>query len=234
MKHVTTKTLDLYGYIKHQHFRPQLTIGVKRSESRIARTRLRTGRAKDHSAMQKKTRLLNVALCNLHQAPDKLLKFVTFKPSVEYRNADIKKANRVFTDFVRRFEYYLGYKPLYICLPEINDKNPSSKIYKTFHHHALFFNIPYIPQKIWEDIFGIGFVTPLAVPVSDGLKAVSYVLKYITKDSILNNRVLMSRALKRPIVSYNQARPDLPFIYSRSTIIEQAGLTITTTLYKKP
>lgn len=227
---IFNRIVDLNSYCKYQEFVPPLHTGFTVTRRNI----IRNGRALDHSASQKRTRLMNIGFCNIHLALDGYLKFVTFKPNPLYRTKEIKEFNRQFTKFIQRMEYQLGYKPVYIAIPEKNNsEHTNKKIKDTYHMHAIFFNIPYLHSSKWEEIYNLGFVTPLAVSVQKPYLAMSYVLKYIGKESTLNSRVLMPRNIQRPEIFNNCGQPNYTLIKETDTIIYGTERKIKTCLYKK-
>lgn len=231
-KVVDTKTLDLQGYIKHLQFSPSIHKGVKLTKTHNEKKSYRTGRELKRSAQQRKTKLVNIGLCNLIHCKDGYVKFYTFTTKKPYFNR--KLFVREFTNFIRRLERYLGYKVIYYAVTEEHDSSSTSEARRfSYHYHALFFNLPYIYYEIIQNIWGLGFIYIKPIPIENGYQAISYVTKYLTKDSTLNNRVSMSRVITRPIEYYNLTKPTCPIIYEHATLIIEASTTIKISLHKK-
>lgn len=227
-----TKTLDLQGYLKYQHFSPPLHRNVKLTTQHNEKKAIRTGRALKRSQAQRKTRLMNIGLCNLVLCTDGFVKFYTFTTREPYFNR--KEFTRLFTDFIRRLERFLDLKVVYIAVPEQHDsENTQENRRYSYHFHALFFNLPYQSNRQIEEIWRLGIVKIKAIPVKDGYMGLCYVLKYITKENMLNERISMPRSILRPTVEYNLDEPYLKPIYKHATFISEADVTITTALYKK-
>ena len=227
-----TKTLDLQGYLKYQHFSPPLHRYVKLTTQHNEKKAIRTGRALKRSQAQRKTRLMNIGLCNLVLCTDGFVKFYTFTTKDSY--FDRKVFTRLFTDFIRRLERFLGFKVIYIAVPEQHDSEATleSRRY-SYHFHCLFFNLPYQSNRQIEDIWRLGMIKIKAIPINDGYMGLCYVLKYITKENMLNERISMPRGIIRPVVHYNLSEPRLIPIYKHATFISEADVTITTALYKQ-
>jgi len=149
----------------------------------------------------------------------------TFDPS-RYKNiTDLKIANLYFIKFRQKLTRKLGFRALYIAVPEFQ-KNGN------VHYHVIFFNLPFIasdktvfekyPNLInkkqvdfyMKDIWQYGFVEPILL---DGIRNVSlYLAKYMSKnfDSSTGNKMFgqklyfCSRGLKRPEEYYNEIAID--------------------------
>lgn len=231
-KLVLSKTLDLQQYIKYQKYSPPINKGVKHSISHIQKKSIRDGRSIKRSIAQRKTRIMNIGLCNLVHCKDGYLKFYTFTTKESYY--DRKQFVRLFTDFIRRFNRYLGYKSIYIAVPEQHNSDKTSENKRfSYHFHAVFFNIPYIHFSVIVNLWGLGDIDQSAVDVNNGYKAISYVLKYLAKESTINERISIPRGILRPIESFNLSEPLLTPIFKNVMFIPEADITVTTALYKK-
>lgn len=228
-----SKTLDLQQYIKYQKFTPPLHKNVKHTIEHTQKKSIRSGRTLKRSQQQRRSRLMNIGLCNLIHCTDGFVKFYTFTSKVPQFNKP--EFTRDFTDFIRRFERVLGYKPLYIAVLEEHDSASTKEDRRfSYHIHALFFNVGYYHDSKIMDIWGFGIVKIKAISISEGYKGLSYVLKYLSKDTTMNDRVLMPRAMTRPVVTYNWASPtNCTLIYKHDTFISEADVTVTSCLYKK-
>ena len=117
-------------------------------------------------------RLINT---NLHQWTDEEenrlnSKFLTltFKDNV----TDMKWANREFSKFIQRLSYNLAYKIKYLTVIEFQKRG-------AVHYHAVIFNMPYMPVREVQRIWGHGFVKLNKIDNIDNVGA--YVCKYMTK-----------------------------------------------------
>jgi len=163
-----SKTLDLQGHIKYQHFSPPIHRNVKLTKEHNQKKSIRTGRSLERSAQQRRTRLINIGLCNVIHCKDGYLKHWTFTTATPI--FDKRVITRHFTDFIRRFERVLHFKPIYIAvLEEHNSDSTSEGRIHSYHIHCLFFNVPYIPHSRIMEVWGLGnvFVTPY--PTEDAL-----------------------------------------------------------------
>ncbi len=106
---------------------------------------------------------------------------------------DLKKANKLFTDFMRRLSYQLHTKLQYIAVPEFQERG-------AVHYHLLM-NCSYVPKERLAEIWGHGFVKINRIDNVDNIGA--YITKYMTKDN-LDERLagekcfFMSRNLTAP------------------------------------
>jgi len=81
--------------------------------------------------------------------------------------------------------------------------------------------------------WGLGNVWVAPHDVREGYIALCYILKYLTKENTMNDRVMMPRGMLRPIVSYNEPKPNLIPLYEHAIYVMEADVTITSSLYKK-
>lgn len=136
-----------------------------------------------------------LACCNFNTQYDKFFT-LTFKDNL----TDVKKANYLFMKFIQRLKYKFGKNIKYLAVVEFQERG-------AVHYHVLS-NIPYIPQRELQDLWGLGFVFINAITHVDNIGA--YIVKYMTKDN-KDERLqglkayLFSRNLKRPetIVNHN-------------------------------
>ena len=227
-----SKTLDLQGYLKYQHFAPPLHRNVKLTKEHNQKKSIRSGRSVKRSGQQRRTRLINIGLCNLVHCTDGYLKHWTYTTADPF--FDKKLLTRHFTDFIRRLERVLHYKPLYMAVLEQHDSEVTGEDKRySYHIHCLFFNLPYYSQLEMTKKWGLGRVWVTPYSADSGYSALNYVLKYLTKENTLNDRIMMPRGMLRPTVEYNLPRPLLTPIYTNATFILEANVTITSSLYKK-
>lgn len=99
---------------------------------------------------------------------------LTFADNVQ----DFDTANHQFKLFILRLGNRVGNRKKQNCLkylvvPEFQKRG-------AIHYHAIFFNLPYIPQKELSDIWGQGRLHLKAIDEVDNVGA--YVCKYLRKD----------------------------------------------------
>ena len=230
---VNSKLLFLGDYYKYQTFSPPLHLGVKHTTEHIHLKAYRTGRTKARSASQKRTRLFNISLCNLKYATDSRVKFLTL--TVAEPQFELARLSRMFTKFIMRLEYKLGFKVKYIGLPERHDSSATSSSRRgSYHIHVIFFNLPYLSMDDYRHLWPHGFLYVKAISVEASYRGLSYVLKYISEDQLLNARVYMPRHMERPRSAYNVLKLSLTPIFEHETIIIDTLVptTIRTSLYK--
>ena len=106
---------------------------------------------------------------------------------------DLKKANYEFKKFKQRFEYYLGVRIKYLCVPEFTKKG-------RIHYHVVLFNLPFVKNKTLQSIWSNGFIKINKIDNCDNVGA--YVSKYMTKDNeqmIEEKSYFTSRNLEKPL-----------------------------------
>ena len=115
---------------------------------------------------------------------------LTFKDNV----TDLKAANLAFTEAVKRFNRYFGYRIQYIAVPEFQKRG-------AVHYHMLL-NVPYIPHDKLAELWGHGFVKVNRIDNVDNIGA--YITKYMTKDN-MDERL---NGVKCYFRSYNLKKPE--------------------------
>jgi len=119
----------------------------------------------------------------------------TFRENV----TDLDFANRFFSKFIQRFNYFLNIKLQYVAVPEFQQRG-------AVHYHVVFFNLPYIDHvyKVVRDVWGDeSFVN--VKPVYSYKTLVTYLYKYMVKNAsderlFGRKRYFASRFLHRPMV----------------------------------
>lgn len=162
-----------------------------------------------------------LACCNFNNKYDKFLT-LTFADNM----TDIKECNLLFKNFIKRLKYQYDLKNLkYLAVIEFQKRG-------AIHYHVLL-NIPYIPHKDLQDLWGNGFVFINAIEHVDNIGA--YILKYITKDN--NDERLMgqkayltSRNLKHPEEVLNHNIKD--FCKLENKIIQKYNLNSLKPIYE--
>lgn len=144
---------------------------------------------------RRRDRVRRLACCNFDAKYDKFFT-LTFKDNL----TDVKEANYLFMKFIQRLKYKFGKDIKYLGVIEFQNRG-------AVHYHVLS-DIPYIPQKELQELWGNGFVYINAINHVDNIGA--YIIKYMTKDNT-DERLqglkayFYSRNLKRPeeIVNHN-------------------------------
>lgn len=181
---ITGHIVEVYEYKNYFHGRGGYT-GVSKGNAEIE------NKLKNYSNTNQKRRdtIRRLACCNFNNKYDKFLT-LTFADNM----TDIKECNLLFKNFIKRLKYTYDLKDLkYLAVIEFQKRG-------AVHYHVLL-NIPYIPQKELQDVWGNGFVFINAIEHVDNIGA--YVLKYITKDNndfrLMGQKAyLTSRNLKKP------------------------------------
>ncbi len=130
-----------------------------------------------------------LACCNFNVKYDKFFT-LTFADN----KTDVKECNYIFMKFIQRLKYKFGKNIKYLAVVEFQERG-------AVHYHVLS-NIPYIPQKDLQDLWGQGFVFINAITHVDNIGA--YIVKYMSKDST-DTRLqglkayLFSKNLERPV-----------------------------------
>jgi len=93
---------------------------------------------------------------------------LTFTENIQ----SLEKANYKFRQFIKRFDYKLGYKLRYVSVPEFQERG-------AVHYHLIIFNIPFIKGQDIEKIWAYG-KTDIKL-VNRGTGAFNYIVKYLNK-----------------------------------------------------
>lgn len=123
----------------------------------------------------------------------------------------LSSARREYAYFIKKLNIHLGYKCQYIVIPEIQQKRLDKYGVAVWHFHAVFFNLEYIPIKIFKSIWSFGSVD---LAVARNIEDIgSYLIKYMTKqtnDSLLygERAYNTSRGIIRPVHTFNDVLID--------------------------
>lgn len=104
-----------------------------------------------------------------------IVQFVTIKPAPQYRVSSYSEQNKMIITLMKKINM-----PKYAFVNELNDKNPDSPVYGTYHTHALVSE--YRSKSEWEDTFKKGFIS--VDEVNHTGKQINYVLKYVLKSGL--------------------------------------------------
>ena len=128
-------------------------------------------------------RLRRLINSNLGQYQE-LDKFLTLTcPNLKGRN----EAVRLFKTFIQRLRYNFGKQFVYIAVMEIQDGSrleDKTKATNDIHFHTLLFNLPYIPKKTLQEIWGNGIVD--IRKIRDYNDPAGYLVNYLVDDETLN------------------------------------------------
>ncbi|MFR2989389.1 MAG: hypothetical protein ACLTMR_11270, partial [Faecalibacillus sp.] len=128
-------------------------------------------------------RLRRLINSNLGQYQE-LDKFLTLTcPNLKDRN----EAVRLFKTFIQRLRYNFGKQFVYIAVMEIQDGSrleDKTKATNDIHFHTLLFNLPYIPKKTLQEIWGNGIVD--IRKIRDYKDPAGYLVNYLVDDDTLN------------------------------------------------
>jgi predicted metal-dependent hydrolase len=111
---------------------------------------------------------------------------------------DLLKANSLFTDFIKRLNYFLTKSKTnqlkYVAVHELQKRG-------AIHYHIIFFNLPYVRNDRLEKIWGHGFTKPKVISSIKNIG--NYMAKYLTKQDHTarekhQKRYFASRGLKKP------------------------------------
>jgi len=117
-------------------------------------------------------RLIHSTLWNCQK---EIVQFLTIKPSPQFRVSSYSAQNKMVIQLMKAVSM-----PKYAFVNELNDKNPDSVVYGTYHTHALVSE--YRSKGTWETAFGKGFVS--VDEVNNAGRQINYVLKYLLKSKL--------------------------------------------------
>lgn len=162
---------------------------------------------------RRRDKIRRLACTNFNNKYDKFLT-LTFAEN----KTDIEECNLLFKNFIKRLKYTYKLQNLkYLAVIEFQERG-------AVHYHVLL-NIPYIPHKDLQKLWGNGFVFVNAISHVDNLGA--YILKYMTKDNkdtrLMGKKAyLTSRNLKQEETIVNHDLKD--FNKLESKIIQKYNL----------
>lgn len=170
---------------------------------------------------RRRDKIRRLACTNFNNKYDKFLT-LTFAEN----KTNIEECNLLFKNFIKRLKYTYQLKSLkYLAVIEFQERG-------AVHYHVLL-NIPYIPHKELQDLWGNGFVFINAISHVDNLGA--YVLKYMTKDNndtrLMGKKAyLTSRNLKQEETIVNHDLKDFSKIENK--IIQKYNLNGLKAIYE--
>ena len=122
---------------------------------------------------------------------------------------DVSQANFLFTKFLKRLKYKLGFAPPYVAVPEIQHRRAENFGFDVIHYHVVFLDLDFFEWETMLKTWGNGSayvksITTYKEGWRDGVAL--YIAKYLSKDFINEKgkkSYFCSRGLKRPHVSYH-------------------------------
>lgn len=170
---------------------------------------------------RRRDKIRRLACTNFNNKYDKFLT-LTFAENM----TNIEECNLLFKNFIKRLKYTYKLQNLkYLSVIEFQERG-------AVHYHVLL-NIPYIPHKELQELWGNGFVFINAISHVDNLGA--YILKYMTKDNndtrLMGKKAyLTSRNLKQEETIINHDLKD--FNKLESKIIQKYNLNDLKAVYE--
>lgn len=181
---ITGHIIEVYEYDGYVHGKGGFT-GVSKGNADFE------NKLKNYSNTNQRRRdkIRRLACSNFNNKYDKFLT-LTFAENM----TNVKECNVLFKAFIRKLRNKYNSKLKYLAVIEFQDRG-------AVHYHVLL-NIPYIPHKELQELWGNGFVFINAIEHVDNIGA--YILKYITK----NNNDIRLMGQKAYLISKNLRHPD--------------------------
>ena len=181
---ITGHIVEVYEYKNYFSGKGGNT-GVKKGQADIE------NKLKNYANTNQRRRdiIRRLACCNFDNRYDKFLT-LTFSDNM----TNVKECNVFFKAFIRKLKNKYNKNLKYLAVIEFQKRG-------AVHYHVLL-NIPFVPHKELQDLWGNGFVFINAINHVDNIGA--YILKYITKDN--NDSRLMGQ--KAYLTSRNLLKPE--------------------------
>lgn len=175
----------------------ELTEKEKELKNKINKKNNKKNKKNIHRSKIRLRRLIN---SNLGQYKE-MDKFLTLTyPGLKDRDLAVHS----FTMFIKKLKYHYGNNFGYIAVMEIQDGSrleDKTKATNDIHFHTLLFNLPYIPKKTLQIIWGNGIID--IRKIKDYNDVAGYLANYLVEDDSLNLRgkktYFSSVGLKKPI-----------------------------------
>lgn len=169
---ITGHILEVYNYDYYIHGKGGFS-GIAKGQADIENALKNYA----NTNQRRRDKIRRLACTNFNNIYDKFLT-LTFAENM----TNIEECNLLFKKFIMRLKYTYELKTLkYLAVIEFQERG-------AVHYHVLL-NIPYIPHKELQKLWGNGFVFVNAIKHVDNLGA--YILKYMTKDN--NDTRLMGK-----------------------------------------
>lgn len=156
---------------------------------------------------------------------------------------DITTANKLFTFFIKRFNYSKKINLKYIAVPEVQQKRKEKSGLSVWHYHVIFFNFPkvdntnYLLSQYWK--FGFNFNNTVKSFIHLQRYLSKYFLKtfeypnfvnkkrYFRSRNLLSPRVYRDQEQNDTITSFISGEPEFHNVY-----LDRFGGEVTYTLFK--
>lgn len=213
---ITGHILEVYSYDYYIHGKGGFS-GIAKGQADIENALKNYA----NTNQRRRDKIRRLACTNFNNKYDKFLT-LTFAEN----KTNIEECNLLFKKFIMRLKYTYELKVLkYLAVIEFQERG-------AVHYHVLL-NIPYIPHKELQELWGNGFVFVNAIKHVDNLGA--YILKYMTKDNndtrLMGKKAyLTSRNLKQAETIVNHDLKD--FNKLESKIIQKYNLNDLKAVYE--
>lgn len=182
-------------------------------------TRGDKGEKRDDSTSRSKIKLYRLVMANVrkHGKYRPIFATYTFKEPITNLDTALKR----YRSYLEKLEYYLGYKPRYVAVPQIQWERYNKEGVKVWHFHIVFFNVPKLNFKKNDQMWG-ETSNSVNLQFVRGIRSVgAYVAGYCTKKDFeeipFNKRFYYcSRNLIQPVDIYEKS--DIDNIIQSSTV----------------
>ena len=213
---ITGHILEVYSYDYYIHGKGGFS-GTDKGQAEIENALKNYA----NTNQRRRDKIRRLACTNFNNKYDKFLT-LTFAEN----KTNIEECNLLFKNFIKRLKYKYNLLCLkYLAVIEFQERG-------AVHYHVLL-NIPYIPHKELQELWGNGFVFVNAISHVDNLGA--YILKYMTKDNndtrLMGKKAyLTSRNLKQEETIVNHDLRDFDKLESK--IIQKYNLNDLKAVYE--
>lgn len=213
---ITGHILEVYSYDYYIHGKGGFS-GTAKGQAEIENALKNYA----NTNQRRRDKIRRLACTNFNNRYDKFLT-LTFTEN----KTNIEECNLLFKNFIKRLKYKYNLLCLkYLAVIEFQERG-------AVHYHVLL-NIPYIPHKELQELWGNGFVFVNAISHVDNLGA--YILKYMTKDNndtrLMGKKAyLTSRNLKQEETIVNHDLKDFDKLESK--IIQKYNLNDLKAVYE--
>lgn len=213
---ITGHILEVYSYDYYIHGKGGFS-GTAKGQAEIENALKNYA----NTNQRRRDKIRRLACTNFNNRYDKFLT-LTFAEN----KTNIEECNLLFKNFIKRLKYKYNLLCLkYLAVIEFQERG-------SVHYHVLL-NIPYIPHKELQELWGNGFVFVNAISHVDNLGA--YILKYMTKDNndtrLMGKKAyLTSRNLKQEETIVNHDLKDFDKLESK--IIQKYNLNDLKAVYE--
>lgn len=213
---ITGHILEVYSYDYYIHGKGGFS-GTAKGQAEIENALKNYA----NTNQRRRDKIRRLACTNFNNRYDKFLT-LTFAEN----KTNIEECNLLFKNFIKRLKYKYNLLCLkYLAVIEFQERGAV--------HYYVLLNIPYIPHKELQELWGNGFVFVNAISHVDNLGA--YILKYMTKDNndtrLMGKKAyLTSRNLKQEETIVNHDLKDFDKLESK--IIQKYNLNDLKAVYE--